>query len=388
MATFISNGTPITSPSPQYDIPLVCNNGALKILDKSQWTIFTNPTSVPGQGVFISSAGKWTTIDDSSAGVAIPLTIGKQYTLVIHKKTIGLGTTLRFGQSPQATPTAAGVQLTDWYRGGIADGQMISFVAKLPYLVMQLARAFIEAGGVDEAIEVLEAQGGDGEVLKLTPSNDTAGVANLLKIDNYVDTQEILTGLINHQLGIYVFDGTEEWVCSANTYIHQNSCDAWTNLYSKGLYATGSSNAKGFCSHLKLENTNVWLLDAPNVFTFHASGAALNYRQCHFNFAHSVIGTSSSSTRDEVVAAVKSYLAAQYAAGTPVIIVYPLATAQDEVAPVPQTMQTVAGDNQLDIVQAGMSGLEVEVKYTTGVAVSITEVENAQLDDNITVTIA
>ena len=38
----------------------------------------------------------------------------------------------------------------------------------------------------------------------------TAGVANLFKIDNYVDTQEILTGLINHQLGIYVLDGKQK----------------------------------------------------------------------------------------------------------------------------------------------------------------------------------
>ena len=59
----------------------------------------------------------------------------------------------------------------------------------------------------------------------------------------------------------------------------------------------------------------------------------------------------------------KTFLAGQHTAGTPVIVVYPLATAQDEVAPVPQTMQTVAGDNVLEIVQAGMSGLEVEVEY-------------------------
>ena len=534
----LTAGNAIT-PTPSDPVDLVCNNGALKILDKSDWTIFTNPTSVPGQGVFISSAGKWTTIDDSSAGVAIPLTIGKQYTLVIHKKTIGLGTTLRFGQSPQATPTAAGVQLIDWYRGTIADGQMVSFVAKQPYLVMQLARAFIEAGGVDEAIEVLEAQGagytfvdsitasgtqyidtgilagsdikaevkykptsftanpycalggrdaatgtsrnafciwanvggrtrfdyqtdsvstsassttnwniaikdgvknylngvaaddstastftssyniylfaamtgatgaigqmvgsiayckiwkagvlvrdfmpairnsdnvvgmydtvsgtffenqgtgtfvagpviGDGEVLKLTPSNDTAGVANLFKIGNYVDTQEILTGLINHQLGIYVFDGTEDWKVYGTP-----------NPYFRAEFGTGvtksTSTEGGMSTHFAVvsigasttnQGMSMWVYNDKDT-------VGIRYNDLY-------PATSAN------LASFKSWLAAQYAAGTPVMMVFPLLTAQDEVAPVPQTMQTVAGDNECNIVQSGMTGLEIEVKYTKG----------------------
>lgn len=535
------------TPSPDKPCEIWCNNGALKVLDKSSWTIFTNPTSQAGQGVYISPEGKWYTVDDRGAGCAIPLTTGKQYTLVIHKKTATLGTILRYGQSPQVNP--AGNQLTDWYRGSITDGQMVSFTAKLPYLVMQLSAGAVEAGMIQEAVEVLEAQGGEytfleyigatgtqyiqttlsgparwvgagqgtsvstgskcilsslttsanvyiasryasaatgrfwtiagnvqysqtptlnyaeydidfqanlftgtingetvsrqntltfttwtignafgtggaqypfighiyrqqayqnhvlagdfipairnsdnavgmydavsgtffenagtdvftagpvigsGEVLKLIPGNDTAGVANLLKIGDYVDTQEILTGLINHQLGIYVFDGTETWACSAKTYIHQNSCNAWTNLYSSRLYITSPSKAKGFCSHLKLENNNIWLLDVPNTFTFHAGGATYGYRQCHFNFAHSVIGTSSLSTGSEVEAAVKAYVRAQYEAGTPILLIYPLDTPQDEVAPVLQTMQTTAGDNTLEITQASLAGLELEAEY-------------------------
>ena len=515
-------------PTPSDPMDIYCNNGALKILDKSDWTIFTNPTSIAGQGVFISSDGKWYNANDRGAGCAIPLTIGKQYTLVIHKKTAALGTILRYGQSPQETPTGAGIQLTDWYRGDITDGQMISFVAKQPYLVMQLSANAAEAGMIQEAIEVLEAQGGDytfvdsitasgtqyidtgilagsdikaevkfksnnssnycalggrdaasgtsrngfaiwanvssrvrfdfqsnpvvstaaasttnwniaikdgvknylndvrendnesatftsaynmylfamlsgttgatgqmvgsiayckiwkagvlvrdfmpairnsdnvvgmydtvsgtfftnagtgtfvagtplgdGEVLKLTPSNDTAGVANLLKIDNYVDTQEILTGLINHQLGIYVFDGTETWATgsSSSYYITKTSIGADSTV----LPATSTTV---MCSHYPIKTTgatndSLWI-----------GGTGVNFR----------VANTYATLNDWT-----TFLAAQYTAGTPVIIVYPLATAQDEVAPVPQTMQTVAGDNVLDIVQAGMSGLEVEAKYT------------------------
>lgn len=545
----------VTAPTPSDPMDLYCNNGKIKVLDKSQWTIFTNPTSIAGQGVFINSTGKWCSVDDRGAGCAIPLTVGKQYTLVIHKKTTELSTMLRYGQSPQANPTSAGIQLTDWYRGGIEDGQMISFVAKQPYLVMQLSAAAVEAGMVQEAIEVLEAQGGDytflkyieatgtqyietglsgparwvgagqgtsdstgskcilsakatdgsdikgaviwlgsryasaelgkkwtlggagtgismstvdttafakydvtfaddefigkindetfgtvtnswsinewrigtsfavqtgnptyyfigniyrqqayqnnvlvgdfipairnsdnvvgmydtvsdtfftnagsgtfvagtplgsGEVLELTPSNDTAGVANLLKLNTYVDTQEILTGLISHQLGIVVLNGLETYNIPYSFYIHTDSCDAYTTL--DDAQPVQSQNSIGICTQLKLTAKDIWSLAAgyPNTFVF-------NSRQLHLNFAHDVIGTTSSTTQADAITAIKSYLAAQYAAGTPVIVVYPIATAQDEVAPVPQTMQVVAGDNVLSIVQAGMPGLEVEAEYT------------------------
>lgn len=532
------------APTPSDPMDIYCNNGALKILDKSQWTIFTNPTSIPGQGVFINSTGKWQAVGDRGAGCAIPLTIGKQYTLVIHKKTVGLGQMLRYGQSPQVTPTSAGIQLTDWYRGGIADGQIVSFVAKQPYLVMQLGADPTEAGMIQEAIEVLEAQGGDytflkyiettgtqyiqttlsgparwvgagqgtsegtgsqctlsclllneslernanyfvgsrvvnakywaintnvggntgvstvptlnyaeyditftnnqqsygtinnnnvfykytgssswtynewyigvgfganntdyyftgniyrqrayqnnvlvgdfipairnsdnvvgmydavsgtffenqgtgtftagpvivdGEVLKLTPSNDTAGVANLLKINNYVDTQEILTGLINHQLGILVLKGDEAagWNKTGTSVFRTQQA----TLYPAD-FASNPNNNIALCSHFKVTPVSANLATAINdgEVGWNTNGA--------ITFRNDSITTLSDWT---------TFLATQYAAGTPVIVVYPLATAQDEVAPVPQTMQVVAGDNQLDIVQAGMSGLEVEVKYT------------------------
>lgn len=555
------------APTPSDPMDIYCNNGALKILDKSQWTIFTNPTSIAGQGVFINSTGKWQAVGDRGAGCAIPLTIGKQYTLVIHKKTVGLGQMLRYGQSPQVTPTSAGIQLTDWYRGGIADGQIVSFVAKQPYLVMQLGADPTEAGMIQEAIEVLEAQGGDytfvdyiakqadelpkiitswkpkrsknihiygdfvntstdyntrtvllgsfseatnssslmiglwrgtyddgsyvrafrtyakssandsgagipidyrlennekatfdvtingttgalseaitvngttysstgtlqavgetstgymclfndyrttntfapysfkigrvvaeedgvkvldlmpairnsdsvvgfydavsgtfltnqgtgtlvagtvigdGEVLKLTPSNDTAGVANLFKIGNYVDTQEILTGLINHQLGILVLKGDEAagWNKTGTSVFRTQQA----TLYPAD-FASNPNNNIALCSHFKVTPVSANLATAINdgEVGWNTNGA--------ITFRNDSITTLSDWT---------TWLATQYAAGTPVILVYPLSTAQDEVAPITQTMQTVAGDNECNIVQSGMTGLEVEVKYTKG----------------------
>lgn len=364
----------VTTPTPSDPMDIYCNNGALKVLDKSQWTIFTNPTSIAGQGVFISSDGKWYSVNDRGAGCAIPLTIGKQYTLVIHKKTATLGTILRYGQSPQETPTGAGIQLTDWYRGDIADGQMVSFVAKQAYFVIQFSLVAVEAGMVQEAIEVLEAQG-DNETLKLTPSNDTAGVANLFKINNYVDTQEILTGLINHKLGIYVFDGTEDWTWSSGA-----NAPARLNIPEVD-YVLNTDVAPVMCSHFM---PTYWNNLSPTTKT--TPYVAIN--QTNQPTAKKIVFTTAWDANITDAESWKTFLAAQYTAGTPVILVYPLSTAQDEVAPIPQTMQTVAGDNTLDIVQAGMSGLEVSATYMKGVSVTITEIEDANIGNSVEVVIA
>ena len=61
--------------------------------------------------------------------------------------------------------------------------------------------------------------------------------------------------------------------------------------------------------------------------------------------------------------AFKAYLADQYAAGTPVIIIYPLATPTTE-SVTGQHLQVAQGDNTLEITQASLTGLELEAGYT------------------------
>ena len=82
----------------------------------------------------------------------------------------------------------------------------------------------------------------------------------------------------------------------------------------------------------------------------------------------------------------KQWLADQYNAGNPVIVVYPLATPTTE-SVTGQTLQVQAGDNTLEITQASMSGLELEAKYQAAVSLTIQEVQDANLDPNVEVTI-
>ena len=50
-------------------------------------------------------------------------------------------------------------------------------------------------------------------------------------------------------------------------------------------------------------------------------------------------------------------------------------------------MATTQGDNTAEITQASMDGLTLEVTYLAGATVTIQEVENAQLSDDVDVTI-
>ena len=93
-----------------------------------------------------------------------------------------------------------------------------------------------------------------------------------------------------------------------------------------------------------------------------------------------VVGTYSSVT------VFKQWLADQYAAGTPVIVIYPLATPTTE-SVTGQTLQVTDGDNVLEITQASMSGLELEAQYQASVSLTIQEVQDANLDPNVEVTI-
>lgn len=193
----------------------------------------------------------------------------------------------------------------------------------------------------------------------------TATAENLFKVGTYQDVQSVIDGGVTRNVGVLVLDGTESWVSASVS-----------NLY----YFT-SSNIKynatypALCSHYSCELPSV-------------TGANMGDKKVK-------VGYTASGTHDRVyikdssfanVSSLTTWLATQYANGTPVIIVYPLATATTETV-TPQPMNIQAGTNIVEITQASMDDLELEVKYKAGVSVTITEIQNAQLDNNVEVTI-
>ena len=202
------------------------------------------------------------------------------------------------------------------------------------------------------------------------PYNDSTAVAEtLLKIGTYTDQQEIINGTVTRKIGVKVLDGTENWTYTTGTY-----------------------------PYFRLNNANIGLaIDKADIYCTHTVrvpdgiGVANNYQGISLELVSNVdtikIRLDDICPASEAnIPVFKAWLAAQYAAGTPVIIVYPLATATTE-SVAGQPMSCVEGDNTAEITQASMDGLTLEVTYLAGATVTIQEVENAQLSDDVDVTI-
>ena len=179
----------------------------------------------------------------------------------------------------------------------------------------------------------------------------------LLKVGDYQDEQEILSGAVTRKVGVKVLDGTEDWTASGAAGRYYT---AISDMFSF------SGRSEGLCSHYNYSG---------------ASGAGLN--TYFFTTARRLFVYTEYETATDF----KAYLAAQYAAGTPVIVLYPLATPTTE-SVAGQTLQVQAGDNVLEITQASLDNLELEAQYKAAVQLTIQEVEDANLDNNVEVTIS
>ena len=180
----------------------------------------------------------------------------------------------------------------------------------------------------------------------------------LYKVGTYQDVQSVLDGAVTRNIGIKVLDGTESWqnisgyFNLSKTYLGSDST----------VMPNNSTNI--ICSHFETKT---------GAFT-NGIGIGGSY----VNFKYDSIATT--------LTAWKQWLQDQYNAGTPVIVIYPLATATTE-SVTPQQLTIQQGTNIVEITQASINDLELEVSYKAGVTVTITEVENAQLDNNVEVTI-
>jgi hypothetical protein len=189
----------------------------------------------------------------------------------------------------------------------------------------------------------------------MTPyyNGGTATAEMLLKVGDYQDVQSIIDGVVTRNVGVKVLDGTE-------TIAYFSS----SNRIAVTIPDILAQNVPVLCNQFKTGNTGDYYVNA----------AAANSYLYLYN-------KDCNSQADYV-----SFLATQYAAGTPVIVLYPLAEPTTE-SVTGQTLQVQDGDNTLEITQAGMDWLELEAQYNAAVSLTIQEVQDANLDNNVTVTI-
>lgn len=193
----------------------------------------------------------------------------------------------------------------------------------------------------------------------------TATAEMLLKVGTYQDNQELLTGNITRNVGIKVLDGTESWIDTAGNAPYRLSIpDMATGA------TIGKNNVFGFCSHFQAVSNNSSWATYQNMVSAASANASLLFRY-----------QNNTSTLNNF----KQYLADQYANGTPVIVVYLIATPTTETV----SGQSLTASGNCTVTATGsLDNLELEVSYKQGVVVRIQEASNESLDNQVNVTIS
>lgn len=246
----------------------------------------------------------------------------------------------------------------DWIR------QISTFTPSTSNVQTDYSKDFT-TGATAAYIRISTAMDESNRVLMYT--SDTATATDLYGYRTYADVQEVITGAINRQMHAMALTGDETYTPSPTSGIKRYIVDIDENYLAlaDGKSIRGSVLATHFNSiHSSTSQT---------------LGGAFTYNKTKL---YMIPFDQTISTADDFAAWVKS----QYQMGFPVIFVYPLYTETTE-STTGQNVNINAGTNTIEITQASLTGLSLEAKYLGGVTVTVEEVENANLDNQVTVTI-
>ena len=170
----------------------------------------------------------------------------------------------------------------------------------------------------------------------------SATAQDLYAVGTYQDVQSVLDGAVARNVGIKVLDGSEDWTeigtIGTNDYRFSGS----------GIISVKSGANVSLCTHIDriIQANTASQSGRPCIRFATSSGAALFY------------ATDNSMTLENWV----QWLKDCYNSGNPVIVIYPLATATTE-SVTAQPLSTQAGTNIVEITQASIDNLELEVSY-------------------------
>ena len=173
---------------------------------------------------------------------------------------------------------------------------------------------------------------GTPEVLTVTDSDSntqTASVVNLLSVGFYADTQEIISGAVTRKCGVFVPDGSENWSSISDTRYQLN-------------FPAAVADSVCRSSHFVYSNST--------------SGAG----KIRIAISGHIQVVVESTTLDDF----KDWLKGQYAYGTPVIVIYALATPTAQHT-TEQPLTTAEGTNTVDVT-AEASPIALTAVYKRG----------------------
>ena len=342
---------PTAVPTPSVPIDIVCNNGVIKFgkrltLDSARYYsyIYTDNT--------------WKYSNDSYC-IVIPVSVGHKYKITVPttnplnniQNTIfryGFADTINEDWKNDNLTGQTSIPIYDYVRTTPQDLPSVEVAATHPYLVIQMGAAVFSYILTNNLITVIDQTTyTDGTVETVKDSLDnTATAQNLFAVGTVKDVQEVLTGAITRNIGIKVLDGTESWT----------KASGYTNLFYaplSGAYYNDTSAERIAvpCTHfVGTDATNTNMTD--NTIKLTAQGSALTNPLIYIK----------ASVSENDLTTWQTWLATQYAASTPVIIIFPKKTATTETVE-NQALTIQAGTNTIEITQASIDNLGLEVSY-------------------------
>lgn len=175
-------------------------------------------------------------------------------------------------------------------------------------------------------------------------SSSDLSVQDLFGIGDYQDIQSILNGIVTKNVGVLVLDGSISWT-------YKSLGNGIARVYIAPERPGDTDLA--LCSHAALTSiSNRIRPENPNTFQFGIIASSdtpyLGFKLNESEFADAI--------------AWKNFLADQYANGTPVIIIYPLATPTTEFV-AKQSVNITSNTNAVERNSENISGLKVEATY-------------------------
>ena len=329
-------------PTPSTPIPIWCNNGELKVspnlFDKNNLNYIAGYLTVNGNK--IESSSKTDTY-------YIECNPNTTYTLQ-REKVKTSGQVFRFA-SYSEVPTYNN-QFTGMV-GGLTDDLTLTITtgANDKYLAFSIGNVLhtdteyidkvqIEQGSTATQYRPYRQIYTDGTTETIKDSlNNTATAENLLSAGTYKDVQEVISGSVTRNVGIKVLNGTEDW------QYHSYGTNSYQLVFN--LTAIPQDKVITCSTHFKSYSYDNRTNPETNMLYLHPSAGI-------------ILRNSTFPTVDDF----KQWLADQYANGTPVIVVYPLATPTTETVTA-QPMNIQKGTNIIEVTEASLDDLELEAKY-------------------------
>ena len=341
--TFTAGGIQAT-PSITNPLPIVSNNGELKVsknLVKAVYAGGMSSSKVYQFGTTPLSGSYTITSAWKGICVIVPVVAGKTYirsgsvTNAGYRYTSFYANLADVGAPSRALST---VTTTSFTAPSGATYAVVAWITENSGTTVTFSNLQVELGSTATDYTPYGETYTEGVTETITDElNNSATAETLLAIDSYKDTQEILSGDVTRKVGVVVLDGTENWGLYATN-------NGYRSFRVNNFLAAKTRD--GVCTHLPYYEFSSSNMDRECV----AIGG--NKTTLYINLAG----------EERTVNDFKTWLAQQYAAGTPVTFIYPLATETTETV-TGQTLTTVQGDNTLTISQASIANLPIEANY-------------------------